>query len=127
MTSGVGNPCNKNFGQGRRTKAINSDLPWKELTKAGNIYEPGNSNSYETGDWRTLKPVWNEERCIHCLICWRYCPDASIIVTNEKFDSFDYKHCKGCGICANVCPAHAIDMITEEQQPLKKKEAKKDE
>jgi pyruvate ferredoxin oxidoreductase delta subunit len=27
--------------------------------------------------------------------------------------SFDYDHCKGCGICASICPAKAIDMIPE--------------
>ncbi|MDI3481119.1 MAG: pyruvate ferredoxin oxidoreductase delta subunit [Tepidanaerobacteraceae bacterium] len=108
-------PFNRNFGQGGTRKAISPDMNWRELTKAGNIYEPGNSASYETGDWRTIRPVWNKDRCIHCLICWRYCPDASIISTDGKFDSFDYKHCKGCGICAKVCPVHAIDMFSEDE------------
>lgn len=119
-------PFNRNFGQGKRTKAVRPDMNWKELTKAGNIYEPGNANTYETGDWRTIRPVWNKDRCIHCLICWRYCPDASIISTDGKFDSFDYKHCKGCGICANVCPVHAIDMFSEDEID-RQKEARRNE
>ncbi|MGI5857954.1 MAG: 4Fe-4S binding protein [Tepidanaerobacteraceae bacterium] len=119
-------PFNRNFGQGRKREGMRPDMNWKELTKAGHIYEPGNANTYETGDWRTIRPVWNEERCIHCLICWRYCPDASIFSTDGKFDSFDYKHCKGCGVCANVCPTHAIDMISEDEID-KQKEARKNE
>lgn len=119
-------PFVRNFGQGRSREGIKADMNWKQLTKAGNIYEPGNANTYETGDWRTIRPVWNKERCIHCLICWRYCPDASIISTDGKFDSFDYKHCKGCGVCANVCPTHAIDMFSEDEID-KQKEARRNE
>jgi Pyruvate/2-oxoacid:ferredoxin oxidoreductase delta subunit len=26
----------------------------------------------------------------------------------------DFDYCKGCGICAYECPAHAIRMVTEE-------------
>lgn len=119
-------PFVRNVGQGRKREGMRPDMNWKELTKAGNIYEPGNANTYETGDWRTIRPIWNKERCINCLICWRYCPDASIISTDGKFDSFDYKHCKGCGICANVCPTHAIDMLSEDEID-KQKEARRNE
>ena len=94
---------------------INPKMNWKQLTKAGNIYEPGNRVLYETGDWRTNRPIIDREKCINCLICWRYCPDASIIPDEGKFGSFDYKHCKGCGICASVCPTHAISMISEDE------------
>ncbi|HFE53859.1 MAG TPA: ferredoxin, partial [Bacteroidetes bacterium] len=31
---------------------------WKEIPIGGNILEPGNSIEYETGSWRTFKPVW---------------------------------------------------------------------
>lgn len=120
------NPFNRNFGSGTRTKAVRPDMKWYELTRAGNIYEPGNANTYETGDWRSIRPVWNKERCIHCLFCWRYCPDASVIAKDGKFETFDYKHCKGCGICAKVCPVNAIDMVSEDEIE-KVKEANKDE
>lgn len=26
----------------------------------------------------------------------------------------DYDYCKGCGICSNVCPVKAIEMVREE-------------
>ena len=39
------------------------------------------------------------------------CPDSSIPVDADgKRTDFDYDHCKGCGICAEVCPFKAIEM-----------------
>jgi pyruvate ferredoxin oxidoreductase delta subunit len=26
---------------------------------------------------------------------------------------FDYRYCKGCGVCANECPVDAIEMVRE--------------
>ncbi|MGB9812646.1 MAG: 4Fe-4S binding protein [Thermovenabulum sp.] len=106
---------NKNFGSGTRISSVKPGMKWWEITRAGNIYSPGNSKEYETGDWRSIRPVWNKEKCINCLICWRYCPDSSIIVENGKFGQIDYMHCKGCGICAKVCPVNAIDMKPEDE------------
>lgn len=68
------------------------------------IKEPGNSINYKTGDWRSMKPEWYQEGCVHCLICWVFCPDSSIIVKDGKVAGIDYDHCKGCGICARECP-----------------------
>lgn len=67
----------------------------------------------KTGGWRTFKPILNNEKCVDCMICWLYCPDDSIVVDNGKMLGFDYDYCKGCGICANVCPRNAIDMVSE--------------
>lgn len=63
-----------------------------------------------TGSWRIFKPVLNEDRCNKCLFCWIYCPEACI--SKDLKINFDY--CKGCGICAEECPAKAITMIKEE-------------
>ena len=47
-------------------------------------------------------------------MCYFACPDTSILIDNEgKRMDFDYKHCKGCGICAKVCPFKAIDFVDE--------------
>jgi pyruvate ferredoxin oxidoreductase delta subunit len=33
-------------------------------------------------------------------------------VKDGKRLDFDYMHCKGCGICEEVCPFPAITMLT---------------
>ncbi len=89
---------------------------WKEIPIGGNIIEAGNSESYNTGTWRSYRPIHNPETCTNCLICWILCPDSSIIVKDGKMVGIDMLHCKGCGICANECPvnknAKRIDAIT---------------
>ena len=41
---------------------------------------------------------------MNCLLCWLYCPDSAIALDGETFTGFDLDYCKGCGICAEVCP-----------------------
>lgn len=87
----------------------------RDIPIGGIIKEPGNSVEYKTGDWRSMRPVWTPEGCIHCLICWVYCPDSSILVEDGKMIGIDYDHCKGCGICARECPRKekALHMVKE--------------
>lgn len=84
---------------------------WRDVT-IGGLVEPGTSEAYNTGSWRTYRPVWHADRCIHCLQCWAFCPDGSIVAKDEKFGGFDYFHCKGCGLCAKVCPVKGDKAIT---------------
>ena len=86
---------------------------WKEIPIGGLIIEAGNSVNYKTGGWRSLRPVLDKEKCINCMLCWVYCPDNSIEVVEGKVEGFDFDYCKGCGVCANVCPKGAITMIPE--------------
>jgi pyruvate ferredoxin oxidoreductase delta subunit len=89
---------------------------WKELP-IGLVTESASSLEFETGDWRSEKPIWDEKKCTHCLICWIYCPDSAIIVKDGKVQGIDYRYCKGCGICAEECPPKvtAITMVREEK------------
>ena len=87
-----------------KRQAPRLDLPWKEADAGGVVHDPGNSVAYNTGTWRTMRPVRDLEQCTQCLICWIMCPDAAITVEDGKVADFDYDHCKGCGICAEVCP-----------------------
>jgi pyruvate ferredoxin oxidoreductase delta subunit len=82
---------------------------WRELPSGGVILEAGNSVDYITGDWRAFRPVWGTAECTHCFQCWLFCPDSSILVdpVTERMTGFDLDHCKGCGICAAVCPVNA--------------------
>ena len=88
--------------------------PANELSIGGNIYTAGNARNFKTGDWRSLKPVFIEEKCKQCGLCYPVCPDDSIPVNCEgKREDFDYDYCKGCGVCAKVCPFGAIEMREE--------------
>ena len=59
---------------------LNSKTPWQDLTIGGNIYNAGNAKEFKTGDWRSVTPIFKSELC------------------------------KGCGVCAKVCPFKAIEM-----------------
>lgn len=88
---------------------------WKEIPIGGVVPRGGTAYEYETGSWRSFRPVHDKEKCINCLECWFSCPDAAIGVEDGKFKEFDLTHCKGCGICEKVCPpkVNAITMKPE--------------
>jgi len=67
----------------------------------------------KTGTWRNIKPVIDYDKCIKCMFCWKFCPDASVDIKDE-LPVINYDYCKGCGICAAECPAQAIEMVKEE-------------
>lgn len=74
----------------------------------------------KTGSWRSQKPIWDEKKCIHCMICFNNCPDRAITFKedkdgNIKRDKTNLDYCKGCGICANICPVKCIKMVQEEE------------
>ena len=91
-------------------KDMTPQVTWKDITPGGAIFEGGTSQVVETGDWRTMKPVLDMEKCKQCLLCVPVCPDSAIPVKDKKRGNFDYNHCKGCGICVNACHAGAIKM-----------------
>jgi len=93
---------------------MKKNMEWKELM-FGDATPSGTAEEFETGDWRSEKPVWNKDKCINCYFCWVYCPDSSILLDeNKKVAGIDYKHCKGCGICAAECPVKPVKAITME-------------
>jgi pyruvate ferredoxin oxidoreductase delta subunit len=91
---------------------IDERSPWTDITPGGFVYGSGNSETFNTGDWRTRAPLWKQENCRQCLLCYPVCPDSSIPVSEGKRLDFDFDHCKGCAICARVCPFGAIDIHT---------------
>jgi 2-oxoacid:acceptor oxidoreductase delta subunit (pyruvate/2-ketoisovalerate family) len=52
--------------------------------------------------------------CDGCENCYVFCPDASIMKTEEILShQVDYDFCKGCGICFSECPRGAISLQEE--------------
>jgi len=82
---------------------------WQDIPIGGMILEAGNAVEYKTGGWRAFRPLRGEAECTSCFQCWLFCPDSSILVDvdNDTMIGFDLEHCKGCGICAAVCPVNA--------------------
>jgi 2-oxoacid:acceptor oxidoreductase delta subunit (pyruvate/2-ketoisovalerate family) len=86
---------------------------WNELP-AGGAVAPGETPRQATGAWRTgLKPRAQVDKCVNCLLCWLYCPDSAILLDGTVFAGFDYDVCKGCELCAEVCPVEAVEMVPE--------------
>lgn len=76
--------------------------------------------------WDGISPLAEEETILeasHCLslgscdscdLCRLFCPDLCITRNAETGRiEIDYTFCKGCGICAFVCPKGAIRMEPE--------------
>lgn len=79
---------------------------------------PAVGEAGRTGDWRNSRPVMDAAKClavkqgkVTCQICWVYCPDGCI--AQGVGPVIDLTYCKGCGICAEECPAGAIGMQPE--------------
>ncbi len=99
------------------TKEKKRQPGWKEIPVGGVNPEAGSALKYNSGTWRTFKPIWYEDKCIQCYLCWINCPDSSILIKEGKVVGIDYDHCKGCGLCMTVCPpkVQAIKMVKEEK------------
>ncbi len=80
------------------------------------ILGPGTALEFETGGWRSERPIWIPETCIQCMFCWISCPDSAVKVKDGKMTGFDYKYCKGCGICANECPTKPKSIRMEKEK-----------
>lgn len=80
------------------------------------VAKPGSSMSNETGSWRTeRKPKFLQENCIACRLCYLVCPEGCISGKKKNTYHSDYRYCKGCGLCADICPKDDIIMVPEEE------------
>lgn len=88
--------------------------PWNDLA-AGAAVSPAEAVQPRTGGWRTgVKPEVDLSRCVNCLLCWLYCPDAAVRLDGTTFAGFDEDFCKGCELCVAVCPVGAIGMVRDD-------------
>jgi 2-oxoacid:acceptor oxidoreductase gamma subunit (pyruvate/2-ketoisovalerate family)/2-oxoacid:acceptor oxidoreductase delta subunit (pyruvate/2-ketoisovalerate family) len=105
-SSRLANPS-KAGGGGLEIKSL-KELPASPVSKPMK-----SSIGAPTGTWREHRPVLNEEKCEKCLLCWLYCPDGVITMSEDKYPIFDYEYCKGCGICVHECRFGAIELVRE--------------
>ncbi|MEE0704792.1 MAG: 4Fe-4S binding protein [Adlercreutzia sp.] len=80
-------------------------------------YTAGFLTSVNAG-WRSEKPLIDPVQCTLCLNCYMYCPDGTVFKVRDEEGvltavAIDYDFCKGCGVCAKVCPADCIAMVDE--------------
>jgi 2-oxoacid:acceptor oxidoreductase delta subunit (pyruvate/2-ketoisovalerate family) len=68
-----------------------------------------------TGLWRVIRPVVDKKKCKKCTICWKFCPDAAIVLV-DGVPEIDMRFCKGCGICSHECPSKCIVMVKEDSE-----------
>ena len=74
-------------------------------------YAETSSHEASVSDWRWIKPVYNRDICIDCQNCWVFCTDTAIISRDKKMVGVDYQHCKGCGVCVEVCPTNPKSLL----------------
>jgi pyruvate ferredoxin oxidoreductase delta subunit len=90
-------------------------LTWKDIEVGAIATEPGSASQYQTGDWRSRRPVYDFSKCIKCEICQIFCPEGCIKANEEGFFEANLYYCKGCGICARECPKKVISMVEEKE------------
>lgn len=86
---------------------------WRDVPP-GTVAFGGTARQVQTGLWRSMRPVLDFKKCVSCLRCWVQCPDDAVRIDAEsRVDEIDLFYCKGCGVCAQVCPVSAISMHPE--------------
>ena len=112
------------------------ELPVSAFVGREDGHFPSGTAAYEKRGVAVNVPEWNGEKCIQCNQCSMVCPHAAIRpfllnqeeagkapegfgavpVRGKEFADHQYKiqvdvlDCLGCGNCADICPASALDM-----------------
>ena len=93
---------------------------YREAPVGGAVLEPGSSF---VRDLRTSRegfvPALDLDTCAHCGLCDIVCPDLCFVweETDDavRLRGIDYRYCKGCRKCVDVCPTGALTEIREEE------------
>lgn len=90
----------------------------------GAILDPGNSIVKDlTASRQGFIPVLELEKCVHCGLCDIVCSDLCLVWEEEdtgggqpaiRLRGIDYRYCKGCLKCVQVCPTEALVETREE-------------
>lgn len=112
----------------RRTKL---GLGWRNAPAGGVITNPGNTVKKDVSGTRSgYIPVFHADKCIHCAMCSTTCPDYCIVWEPGEDGKMmnhgiDYRFCKGCLKCVDVCPKEALTTEIEKDFDLEKITVKK--
>ena len=114
-------------------------VPWDHFLP---IVPAGTSRYRDMSFIGTQLPVYDASKCIACGLCTASCPDSALISTitdrpleqaGRYFKQFktppkgipwerfalnlnaDPSACKGCGLCAQVCPTDALKMVSKNE------------
>lgn len=80
----------------------------------GVVVQPGTSRDQKMTGWRIYRPRFLQKDCIGDRACELCCPDGAVYRIDKKKYDADMDACKGCGICAEMCPVADIVMELEE-------------
>ena len=120
------------------------DLPVSAFAKDGAV--PTGTTKYEKHGVANFLPQWISENCIQCNQCAFVCPHATIrpfvlpndVIAPESFITKQAigipnakfrvqivpKQCKGCGVCAQTCPAKEKALVMRPAEEFWEKEEK---
>lgn len=91
------------------------ELTWRDLRIGSIVAEPGSASQYQTGTWRSQRPLFDSSKCIKCGLCYIFCPEGCVEQNTEGYFEANLFYCKGCGICYRECWPQAITMVEEEE------------
>jgi len=119
-------------------------VPWDRFLP---IVPAATSRARDMSYIATQLPVWDAKKCVSCGMCAASCPDSAVYTTITDqplpegavpyFRTFKKPprgipwkrfalninaiddRCKGCGICAEVCPVDAFKMVDKAQVSAK--------
>ena len=88
------------------------------------IVKPVKSKGDKTGCWRIqVRPKYLQKNCIACKMCVLICPEGCVSGGEKNTYNSDFEFCKGCGLCAKICPKQDIEMVAEGAVCVVKKES----
>lgn len=79
----------------------------------GVVVQPGTTRDQKKTGWRIYRPRFKQVDCIGCRECELDCPDGAVYREDKRRFQADLDACKGCGICAGMCPVDDIEMVLE--------------
>ena len=99
---------------------------WKTAPIGGVNPIPGSSVRNDLSASREgYLPLFEPEKCIHCGLCDSTCPDMVFQFFPGELKGrktmlnrgLDYRFCKGCLRCVDICPTHALTRGEEKEHP----------